>query len=233
MAYGYARKTRPLFLVITVLILFACGGRTALYAATAAILLFELSRLTRKTSLWLIAYAAVIAVGIWFVSENFSVDVENRRATSMVFSTGIEDDNSYHARLEILRVAPEGFPSQFWIGDPGFIASRFSSMGDYIHNLLSVWQFFGFFAFAGFTFLLIRSLIKMFNARTNELDSALQGHSITLIYVVISVIFAKAVTFKLLWLTLGYWMLTPNASKGFPKVDRKHSKRKRRRRNRK
>ena len=225
LAYGYARKTRPLVLLIMMAILFSLGGRSALYLAPIAILLFELLHLTKKKAIWMIGYALVLGIAVWYANDNFSVNTGDEKSERIIFGSGVQEDNSFVGRVEIMKIASEGLPSQFFIGNPGYIASELGSMGEYIHNLLSVWQFFGFFAFAGFSILLIRALGIIIRKRDVNWNSALHGHSIILLYVLVSVIFSKSITFKLLWFTLGYWMLASpfTANMGFKNLNRDYS----------
>lgn len=207
LAYGLASGWfRVIVLVAGVFVLFALGGRSALLAFTAAAVLHWIFwgqvRLASRVagSLFLVSVLSAVFV---YLAEMGRTDVAGK---DVLFSQGYAADSSVVARLDQIMLGVADLGKQAVFGDPSLIVKKFDSVGGYMHNLLSAWQFYGLVFFAVLLSALFYSLRHSYVHRESCGDALSTAFVLLLIYVAISVVVAKAITFYLLWLVLGFWL---------------------------
>jgi len=227
-AYAFSNKLlRPILLIVAVASLFAMQGRSSTLFTFFTLVSFTFL-IEGKKIFYTAALCAVLA-GVAFVFlpvADVFFDANDRALDRMTLSTG-EDDNSLQGRSDILMFSIGHLPKSALFGDPTFIALKVGTMGSYIHNLLSMWQFFGVLPFLLMVVMLWKGLglvrVKIKQGQLTVMDEIA---SMLLIYVVVSVVLAKSVIFYWLWFIVGYWMLKFNHS---AEKNGKHSGKRRKR----
>ena len=210
LAYAMSRRTRFVVLLIGFVVLFLMSGRTAFAAFFLTAVLVNLRGQMVRNLLMLSLAAIVILLGARFAVESGLVNTESQAVREMLFLDGVEEDNSFQGRKELLRYGLGDLYQQFLFGDFTLSTRRVNAFGGYIHNLLSAWQVYGFFVFAAICVCLLYCANR---ARLAFRESASTPRVVfgvfMLVYVLINVIIAKSVFWNLLWFMLGYWLLMP------------------------
>lgn len=185
---------------------FSGGGRSTFYFGIGSIVLYEIFfGKERVRVLIAVGVISVLAAAVMLSADD---DLIHR----MLFSEGLDGDGSFVERGQIFETGIAMLPGQFWYGNPGMIVSEFGVMGGYIHNLLSSWQFFGFFGFLAIGVLVLKVVSR---ARPVLLDCRSpidELGAISLVYAILGIVFAKYVGFVFLWFALGFWVFRTNAS---------------------
>ena len=208
MSYSFATSLRPIIFVVGFLVLFPLDSRSAFFITVTAIIIFELLAGSRKIFARLIVPVALIGVAIFTIVQLDVIDFDDPRNRRMLLAEGVDDDLSAQARSDILQESLAALPSQFFIGDPAYVVRQTGDHGLFIHNLLSAWQFFGFPAFVMFIVCLLAALRRARRTvRQKQLDPVQMMGFIILIYIIIGVVVTHFVAHKLLWFSLGFWLL--------------------------
>lgn len=207
LAYGLAVGWLRIVVVLAaVVVLFGLGGRTALICfITAAVghQAFFVANSARARLLASLALVLVLVPAILTLAQSGAADLAGK---DLLFTEGYSSDSSVLARLDHILLGGEDLFRQALFGDPSLIAKRFNSMGSYMHNLLSAWQFYGVVFFAVLLFSLFGCMrFAMGHARL-FLDPVTVTFAVLLTYVVFAVLIGRAVNFYLLWLVLGFWL---------------------------
>ena len=146
----------------------------------------------------------------------------------MLLSEG--EDGSLNARGDLFIKSLEHLPKSILYGDPTYIAYEAGSMGSYIHNILSMWQFFGLLPFILILVIYARALLIMKNRmEKGDLTVMEEFACMILIYSSVSIVLSKSVVFYWMWFSAGYWMLLYSP---LIKKDKKNKRRRRRRKRR-
>lgn len=208
-AYAICSKTRWLALLIGLFVLFLMGGRTAL--ATFAVTGLALSLRGNMTrNLILFSVVSVIAFSfLRYTIDTGVIDVQSKAVRDILFLDGFGEDASFNARVELYNVALPHLQEQFLFGDYTLTTRATGYFGTYIHNLLSAWQFFGFFVFLGIALALLYCLHRAMTALKRNPTTIDVFGAFMVIYVIISMIVGKSVVYNLLWFVLGFWLLKP------------------------
>ena len=227
-AYAMSHRTRLIVALAGMLVLFSMGGRTALAVFTLTVILLNLrgGRVMRTALAVGVLGVALFFIGRVAVDSGF-VDVQSSEVRDMLFLDGLEEDSSFAGRQALLQQGLGDLAEQFWIGNFPLTVERHGYFSTYIHNLLSAWQFFGFFAFMALSLALVLCLRRMRQVMRHAKPTPADLFSaFMLIYVVISVVLAKSVMWNLLWFALGLWLFRASVTS----VTRAAGSRKRRRR---
>ena len=211
-AFAFASdRLRPIILVVTFVVLFGLQGRSSTVFTPFSMLVFWV--LTGgKRVIFIYGCIAVIAVGVFVLTpvSDLLMDSNESALERMLIS---EDDSSLEGRRAIFEESLQNLPKSILYGDPTYIAVEAGRMGSYIHNLLSMWQFFGLIPFVLIIIVLIRSLLVMRRRlMIGNLSVMEEIACMLLIYVAISVVLAKSVVFYWLWFAAGYWILQYSGS---------------------
>ena len=209
LAYCLSPRTKWLVAIAGILLLYSTGGRTSLFVFTACVVWINVG----KRSLGNLFVLGIIGILVFFSLRyavvNQFIDIDNARVSSMLFIGGVEEDNSYQARVQLLKMNLQFLDDQFMYGDPTIFPQKLRESGTYIHNILSVWQFYGFFVFACVALILLFSLRRMFVLKSVTPTPKIIFGSFLLMYVTLGVLLAKSATWDLLWFALGFWTLLP------------------------
>jgi len=209
LAYCLSPKTKWLVAVAGIAMLFTMGGRTSLTVFIVCVIAMNIGRKSIKNFAILGIIGVMVFFSLRYAIENHIVDIDNPQVASMLFIDGIEEDSSFLARKMLLETSLQYLDDQFLYGDPTIIPQTFGGSGNYIHNILSVWQYYGFFVFICVSLILLFSLRRMVVLKAMNPTPKILFGSFFLMYVSISMILSKSAGWDLLWFTLGFWTLLP------------------------
>jgi len=209
LAYCLSPKTKWIVVLAGMAMLFTMGGRTSLVVFAVCVIAMNIGRRSLKNFAILGIVGLVMFFSLRYAIENRLIDIDNPRVNDMLFLDGLEADSSFVARKMLLETSLEYLDDQFLFGDPTIISETLGGQGAYIHNILSVWQYYGFFVFACVVLILIFSLRRMVVLKTINPTPKIIFGSFFLMYVSISMVLAKSVGWDLLWFMLGFWTLLP------------------------
>lgn len=179
-------------------ILFALNGRADFLSFIIAFLFLEI---LQKTSYKFLNWSFIIAVLsfvllsllIGYLAFEFPVS----------YLSGVDLDESFMERIILFGKGVEMLPAQMLYGDISMIAIETNSLGGYIHNIISAWQFYGFFIFSlslYWLFVLVNFSLNMPKSSENVL---LLFVSFLFIFTVVNLLLAKAITWVVFWISLG------------------------------
>lgn len=216
MAYGLSSGLgRVAVSLCALFILFALGGRAALFSFALAVLVMQIFVGQSRGSLRVLAGIVLGAVFLILYDYFGSLAQDSGASKDVLFSQGFGRDASVLERLEQIFLGFEDLGKQALFGDLSLVVRRFATAGGYMHNILSAWQFYGFLFFSLLVASLVYSLRFAYASHFWSDNSLHVAFHLLLVYVVISVLVGKAVTFYLLWLVLGYWLERAATSKPF------------------
>jgi len=224
-AFALGPNVRWLAIVCGVFFLYSMGGRTSLVMFIATVVFLSLRNNPVKNMLMLCAVSFVVWVGAIYTFASINIDFENQFVRDIFFMDGLGGDGSFRARMDYIQVNVNNFTDQFLFGDPALIVKQHGIFGGYIHNLLSAWEYYGFFVFVAFILLLSYCYRRMAVTLHNDRSPMHVFGAFMLLYVIGSVIISKSVLWTLLWFTLGFWLLKPIAKSHRSKERRKRRKR--------
>lgn len=201
LSYG---RIRLIVLSVCLVVLFALGGRSAFFALPVALLVYDvvIRKNGRELLIWAVGVGFLLGLYLIFEDALRSDDLARR----MLFVGGLAEDGSALTRLEQLEIGLQNLPAQALYGDPSVLVREFGSLGFYIHNLLSAWQFYGVVFFGVFVIAIGMCVRSACRVQGIEDEPALELFSILLIYATVSVVVAKSVSFGLIWLAVGFWL---------------------------
>lgn len=208
--FAYAmggRLMRAAVLFCLPVVLFAAGGRSALIIGFASVCVVSL-RQRRMTEVFLALAAVVVVV----LSVAQTVDVSDPLVSRMLLSDGLGEDGSVIERQEQFMRGLSELPSQALVGDVRAIALGAGSLGGYIHNGLSAWQFFGLPGFILLAVALMRALQHSWPSHA-ALDPSATLKALLAVNAIGGFLFAKSALHFSLWFALGV-SLTPSRSSG-------------------
>jgi len=209
LAYCLSPKTKWIVALVGIFLLFSMGGRTSLTVFIICIIGMNVGKRSLKNLVYLGIIGLLVFFSLRYAVLNQIIDIDNTRVMKMLFIGGVQEDSSFLARQSMLEMNLPYLDEQFLYGNPTIIPKTTGSSGSYIHNILSVWQFYGFFVFACVVLILIFSFRRMIVLKAlNPTPKVIFG-SFFLMYVSISVILSKAANWDLLWFVLGFWTLLP------------------------
>lgn len=201
-----APKIRVLVFFIGLFSLFGVGGRSNFYIFILTILIIGIFYF-KDLFFKYIKQMIFLFLLIFFIIVNLNLDHLGRMAVS---KDAINDDESYVARIEFTNFAISKLVDNILFGNPNQLIEKYGFINSYSHNLLSAWQFFGSGAFFSIAFLLLLSFVlilsKIFKDSSYLYNERNMLGFFLLIYVLLSVLLTKSVTFMFLWLVLGYVM---------------------------
>lgn len=195
-----------------VFVLFALGGRTALFAIVPTLVAFYAIR--RQLSSYLPVLAVLLGVPLFAAFIVFAdVIFQSSALSRMLIVGGLEEENSFVLRADFFAIGLQGLSGQVLFGDPTFLVERLGSVGTYMHNILSAWQFWGAFTFFYIVSCSIFVLICMWRKPDLTSDPIGEFVLVTFLYGVVCVLSGKHVGFDLFWLGLGMGLARISNSK--------------------
>jgi hypothetical protein len=121
---------------------------------------------------------------------------------------GVSNDFSALERKYFFKHGLTCLGEQILWGKSSVLVREYNDMGAYIHNILSAWQFFGFFPFLLLVGLTIRSVFKcsliLFSNRFRK-NNFLKFMILLTIYSIISILTVKYIFFFPFWFVIGFW----------------------------
>lgn len=180
--------------------LFLSGSRASTLMAAAAFIGAEV--LTRRNlKQWVYAFFGAMLLGLIVALNSGGVAF----VLEALFPRGLVGDESYQAREIIMSEGRNSLLDQFWFGDAALLVQRLGSVGAYIHNLLSAWQFYGFPAFACLVAALVVAAVRAvrFDYRLGQRRHVFG--LLLLLYAAVGAVTAKYVGAHSLWFALGFW----------------------------
>ena len=199
---------RPLAMAVAAFLLFAGGGRSSFYFGLGIMGMLEMFG-SGRTGKFTIAIGAVLVLG---AAAYVGVDSGDSLVQHMLFSEGVGGDESYSERGQFLKDGLEMLPEQIAFGNPGLFARMHRTVGAYIHNILSVWQFFGLVPFLLLVALLLRLAFKVRRYVRNIDDPMTRFGILCFAYAFVGILFSKFVGFPFLWFAIGFWCVRASNS---------------------
>jgi len=201
-------KYRPFVMLGSLYMLFMLGGRGVLYLGSASLVFCEFLFADRqwnfksKYILFVIVILLLLYVGNVFMllSKYFPYQY----LTEILFMSGFNNDGSYQERLFQYIEGWQLLDDQFFYGGISFYVQKFGSIGSYMHNFMSAWQFFGFPFFIVYLFMWyigLTNIMKIISGYTK--DPMIRYIVILFVYSALSMIFVKSVNFWMGWYALG------------------------------
>lgn len=208
-AYGFSHGAlRPVVIVITFVCLFSLQGRSSTFLAFSSMLMFLFLLDGKRAILTSVGIVLTAALVFWLAPVNeILLDSNTGKLERMILTDNV-NDSSAEGRSQIMQMSAKHLPNSILFGDPTFIAEEAHRMGSYMHNGLSMWQFFGLLPFLLMVVILVRANLSMWRRiRAGNLTVMEEIASVLLIYVSVSVLLSKSINFYWLWFAMGYWML--------------------------
>lgn len=205
LALGYNKKTKYIYILLIVTVFFSLGGRTALFSLLLTLIFYEVINSKMLNLLFKIVFVFILTISLSVFSlfdfeSNIFID-------KILLTKGLESDASYESRMELLLDFFEGFLSQFAIGNPNLLIYKYNNLGSYVHNILSVYQFYGFFTFSIVLYNIYYVSTKLFKHKIFLSKNSLDIFGVLMfIYAVLSLLTGKAVSFGPFWFILGFWL---------------------------
>lgn len=187
---------------LAVFVLFALGGRTALFSIVPTLLVFFAVK--RQLTRYLpVLFFLVFVPLVFFLIVYADFILESTALSRMLIIGGLGDENSFVLRSEFIKIGLHALPDQILFGDPTFLVDRLGTVGAYMHNILSAWQFWGFFTFFYILVCCLIVLIGFWRYPFLANDAVGDFALITFLYGFVCVLSGKHVGFDLFWLGLG------------------------------
>jgi len=209
LAYCLSPKTKWLVAFVGMFLLYSLQGRTAIIVFAICVIGMNVERRSLKNLVYIGVIGLLLIFSLRYAVVNQIIDTDSHRVKRMLLIGGVEEDDSVQARIHLLETNLQYLDDQFLFGDPTIFPEKIGSSGGYIHNILNAWQFYGFFVFACISLILLFSLRRMFILKSMNSSPKVIFGSFFLMYVTLSVIFSKGVTWDTLWFILGFWVFLP------------------------
>jgi hypothetical protein len=206
-------RFRYIVFVLGVVASFAMGGRAdfGLFIFTAIIFWWTTSNSVSK--LKYISMGLMALLGLVFAMPSSFMSTSG--VSRMLFAGGLSGDTSYVARVSFLYEDAPRLPSEAFFGNVSDLVKYHGSIGAYIHNILSVWQYYGVVVFLFVFCLLISHAVYVWRLRKSFMTATDKLGATILCYTFTGVLLAKAVPFPMMWIALGFWAAKRGDTKTF------------------
>ncbi len=210
---GYAASPNRFVKILTFFafsyVMFSGGGRSSFLIGLFSMLVYEFLFGDKKFFFISVSFF-LLALVLLFSQLDFSDPAVQR----MLMADGLEKDGSYEGRYEQFQVGIENLWRQILFGDISLYVIKFNHLGNYMHNFLSVWQYYGLVVFLLLGYLVFESCRRMKKIMDSRCFFWIDAYfSIFLIYSVFSVLVSKYVGFGAFWYAIGYWLLRGRAAR--------------------
>ena len=204
LAYG---KWKIINFALSVMILFALGGRADLALFVLSVFFCELLKgisIPRVLFFLLISLPFFIIIFCMaYIIPSSNLAENNPLVQRMLLSGGMSSDASWSERIELLYMGLEGLKEQLAVGDVSYLIESRGGLGFYIHNILSVWQFYGFFVFVLIVCMLIQGFFRIKFLAKHTSGTMSTFLILMFLSTILGLIFAKSVTYVILWISIG------------------------------
>lgn len=196
---------------VLLIVLFAVGSRTIFYLFALCWILHYLIFVNFRVGT--IYFSTFVFVLIGFVVPYLALTESDQLLSRMLFSDGLESDDSFADRIRLLIDALSILGDQALYGGLAIIADNFGTIGAYMHNVLSAWQFYGFIPFV-LILILFFSISKhlWLNRRNLTLRVDYFG-SLMFVYVLFASLLSRSVAYNLMWFIFGFWVMKISLNK--------------------
>ena len=124
------------------------------------------------------------------------------------FSVFSNTDSSGEVRGELFRNNIIDLPNKILVGNPNYLIDRYNNLGEYIHNILSIWEFYGFVFFFIIVYVIFSNLKFLIRNKKDILRSSSGKFAcFALIFVILSIVAAKSAFYYPFWFVLGFWFV--------------------------
>jgi hypothetical protein len=196
-----SRKIKYLALPTSLFIFYSMGGRGSLACFAASVIIYE--AIFKNDAKLLIFMATISSAAILYLISSAEIINSSTLLNRMIFSSGLDEDGSLIERVDQFDRGLTLLLDQALYGNTSLIVQEFGTVGAYMHNILSAWQFFGAPVFFIITLLLISISLKLHKNRL-QLTTPAQNFCLMLfIYSLTCVLTTKFVFFPLLWISVG------------------------------
>lgn len=193
----------PVFL-LNLLILYIGGGRADLFIFFISALIYY--TIFFKNKLLGVVFLCVISVSIVILVLLNIIGLYDLKEMDRFLSIFSNTDSSGEVRGEILRTNILDLPNKILIGNPNYFVDNYNNLGEYIHNILSIWEFYGFIFFTIIIYVICSNLRFLIKNRKNISENTTgRFASFGLIFVILSILVAKSAFYYPFWFVLGFW----------------------------
>lgn len=204
--YSLSKTWVKIFSAVMILyMLFVLGGRGDLILFLLSIVTLEIVK-GLNVKRWMFILMAFLLASTLFLL-NFSNMSDNDFISRMIISDGLKNDESYLARVQIFEVGLRELPSQFFVGNISSLIKNHNNLGAYIHNFISIWQFYGFFVFLCVFFIFFYGVkyIKILRDK-NLLEMSCVKYDfyvLILCSAIYGLLLMKAANYYIFWIAIG------------------------------
>ncbi|MFN4149653.1 MAG: hypothetical protein ACK4IX_01820, partial [Candidatus Sericytochromatia bacterium] len=159
-----------------------------------------------KNKLLGVVFLCVISVSIVILVLLNIIGLYDLKEMDRFLSIFSNTDSSGEVRGEILRTNILDLPNKILIGNPNYFVDNYNNLGEYIHNILSIWEFYGFIFFTIIIYVICSNLRFLIKNRKNISENTTgRFASFGLIFVILSILVAKSAFYYPFWFVLGFW----------------------------
>ncbi|GEM_PF-5730550 len=202
--HGWGKKRDiKIYLIffISIIVLYALHSRTTFYAYAIVIMAYIYLTQNRKvfysTTVFLLSVATLLFI--------LNPEIFQNRMLGIVFG---ENDSSLDSRLFMFLSGGKDILEHPISGNFGGQVYEFGYVGYYIHNLLSYWRQFGIISFL--ILLILLSKVSKFNLKTLKFEKSLDNNELFIylmfIQVIVSMIFARSITYPFSFMLFGCYL---------------------------
>lgn len=210
---SYISKNDLLFFLLSMFVFFMVGGRGDLIIFFVSFLIFTFIY-NKLKALKYFLFIAILTPVIFLIFKMWMIVNSDDTFSRMSGILNISEDSSYLARLELFLSSFNGLEEQFLFGNPNVLILKNHpdpelsySLGALSHNIVSVWQFYGFLAFCFCLYYLIVTTLFIKQNKEKLIDPISKFGVYLFIFTSLSIIFTKSITYYPFWLSMGFWIM--------------------------
>lgn len=203
--FAYLKKFNIFYFILIMLIYISIGGRADLFAflITSLIYWYMYFDLKRNELIKILSIIPALVIVVVFKGVYFS----NERYSNL---SHITSDSSFQSRIDLFISSLQNLPYQFFIGNPNLVIRKDlfndGSLGGASHNILSIFEFYGFFLFLLVVFYLILTTLKLKIHYYKITDPIGRFGVFLFIFTTLSIILFKSFSYYPFWFCMGFWL---------------------------
>lgn len=203
--FAYLKKNNFIYLFLIILVYVSIGGRGDLFTflLTSIIYWYMYFDFKRKDLIILLSIIPILVILFIYNSKSFS----NDRYDTL---SNITSDSSFQGRIDLFFSSLVNLPYQFFFGNPNLVIQKGvfneSSLGAASHNILSIFEFYGFFLFFMVLLYLILTTLKLKNNYNKIKDPVGRFGIFLFIFTTLSIILFKSFSYYPFWFCMGFWL---------------------------
>lgn len=203
--FAYLKKINLVYFVLIMLIYISIGGRADLFTflITSLIYWYMYFDLKRNDLIKLLSIIPVFFILIVYKIKTFS----NDRYDTL---SNITTDSSFQGRIDLFLSSLGNLPYQFFFGNPNLVIRKGvfneNSLGGASHNILSIFEFYGFFIFFMVVLYLILTTLKL-KINYHKIKDPIGRFGVFMfIFTTLSIILFKSFSYYPFWFCMGFWL---------------------------